>query len=86
MLAGKRGDDEEVAQMNRVTPHNLSSLPFHVYLSHAHEDFLLVDRVWKVLDRMGLRAYMYEHFPHPGQSPRKRSSAQYETPSRWCPS
>ncbi|MBI2886825.1 MAG: toll/interleukin-1 receptor domain-containing protein [Chloroflexi bacterium] len=43
------------------------SYPFHVYLSHAHEDFLLVDRVWRVLDRLGLRAYMYEHFPHPGR-------------------
>ena len=55
--------------MNRAVLPELASLPFHVYLSHAHEDFLLVDRVWQGLDRMGLRAYMYEHFPHPRQSP-----------------
>ena len=49
-------------------PPQSSSLPFHVYLSHAHEDFLLVDRVWRVLDHMGLRAYMYEHYPHHGRA------------------
>ena len=42
--------------------------PFHVYLSHAHEDFLVVERLWHVLERLGMRAYMYEHYPHPGTS------------------
>ncbi len=42
--------------------------PFHVYLSHAHEDFLVVERLWHALEGIGLRAYMYEHYPHPGRS------------------
>jgi len=44
--------------------------PFHLYLSHASADFLLVERVWRILDSIGLRAYMYEHNTHPGRSPR----------------
>jgi len=56
------------SMMRRPVPPPDHSLPFHVYLSHAHDDFLLVDRLWRILDRLGLRAYMYEHFPHPGRA------------------
>ena len=48
---------------------NWRQLPFQVYLSHAHEDFLLVERVWRILDHIGIRSFMYEHFPHPGRTP-----------------
>lgn len=45
------------------------SHPFHVYLSHGQADFLLADRIHRILDHMGLRGYMYEHYPHPGKKP-----------------
>ncbi len=49
-------------------PDNWREFPFQVYLAHAHEDFLLVERIWRALDHMGLHAYMYEHYPHPGKT------------------
>lgn len=52
-----------------AAPDHWRQLPFQVYLSHAHEDFLLVERVWRILDHVGIRAFMYEHFPHPGRTP-----------------
>jgi len=53
--------------MNRYQPFDTTKHPFHVYLSHGQADFLLADRIHRILDHMGLRAYMYEHFPHPGK-------------------
>ena len=54
--------------MNHYTrPHDPNSHPFHVYLAHGQADFLLAERVHRILDHMGLRAYMYEHYPHPGK-------------------
>jgi hypothetical protein len=43
---------------------------FHIYLSHASGDFLLVERIWRILESIGLRAYMYEHYTHPGRCAR----------------
>jgi len=56
--------------MDLQTRSGIDNHPFHVYLSHASADFLLVERVWRILESMGLRAYMYEHYTHPGRCAR----------------
>ena len=53
--------------MNLYNPYDPSKTPFHVYLAHAQGDYLLADRVHRILDHMGMRGYMYEHYPHPGR-------------------
>jgi len=42
-------------------------MTFDVFLSHDSQDFDLVDRVWKILDRINISAYMYEFYPNYGQ-------------------
>ena len=53
--------------MNLYNPYDPSKTPFHVYLARAQGDYLLADRVHRILDHMGMRGYMYEHYPHPGR-------------------
>ena len=53
--------------MTGYQPYDLTQHPFHLYIAHSQGDFLLADRVHRILTHMGLRAYMYEHFPHPGK-------------------
>ncbi len=40
---------------------------FDVFLSHDSQDYEIVDRVWKILDRINISAYMYEAYPDYGQ-------------------
>lgn len=42
-------------------------MQFDVFLSHAKEDYNLVWRVWDLLDRMNITAYMYELYPQYGE-------------------
>jgi len=42
-------------------------VPLDVFLSHDHSDFDLVDRVWRILYRIKISAYMYEKYPRPGE-------------------
>jgi len=40
---------------------------FDVFLSHDRQDYDIVYRVWKILDRIKISAYMYELYPNYGQ-------------------
>jgi len=40
---------------------------FDVFLSHDSADYALVNRVWQILTRMKIKAYMYERYPQYGQ-------------------
>ncbi|GEM_PF-6951098 len=40
---------------------------FDVFLSHDSSDYDLVNRVWKVLNRINISAYMYELYPNYGE-------------------
>ena len=42
-------------------------MPFDVFLSHDHSDFDLVDRIWRILDRIKISAYLYKRYPRPGE-------------------
>ena len=42
-------------------------MAFDVFLSHDHSDFDLVERIWRILDRIKTSAYMYEKYPRPGE-------------------
>ena len=42
-------------------------MAFDVFLSHDSADFGLVDKVWRILTRMKISAYMYERYPEYGQ-------------------
>lgn len=45
----------------------MARLAFHVFLSHDSADYALVDRVWHILTRMRISAYMYEKYPQFGE-------------------
>lgn len=40
---------------------------FNVFLSYNESDLALVDRIMKILDRMGITAYSFKHFPEYGE-------------------
>jgi len=43
-------------------------MAFDVFLSHDNQDYELVNRVWIILTRIKISAYMYEHYPNYGQN------------------
>lgn len=45
----------------------MQAIIFDVFLSHDSADYALVDRVWRILNRMKIEAYMYERYPQYGQ-------------------
>lgn len=42
-------------------------MAFDVFLSHDSQDYILVERVWKMLKRINISAYMHEIYPAYGQ-------------------
>lgn len=42
-------------------------MSFDVFLSHDTQDYNLVDKIWKILDRINVNAYVYERFPDYGE-------------------
>ncbi|TET40199.1 MAG: toll/interleukin-1 receptor domain-containing protein [Dehalococcoidia bacterium] len=43
------------------------TVSFDVFLSHDHDDFALVDRIEKILQRIKISAYVYEKYPRYGE-------------------
>ena len=42
-------------------------MPFDVFLSHSERDYDIVRRVWDLLNRINISAYMYELYPQYGE-------------------
>ena len=38
-----------------------------VFFSHSEEDWSFVERVWDILNRMGISCYVYEYYPEYGE-------------------